>query len=438
MAASFSVPPLEADFPFDIISHLVPVSPFREYPRAIFDDRKGVYLSVKQYIPRNEPFRYEDTIPITILASGGVGFIKELYEPLFAEILHRARQNGTTINSIWIADMYNIGESAVANRHNLGCEPSWYDHSRDLMDVINHFRDKMARPIIGLGHSFGCNQLFCMSIWHPTLFHSLAFIEPGIDPLYGMGTTIGWANAILKFKNVYPTRKEAEAQLFRLHNAKNWERSVSERFREYGVYKRKGEDGEKWAITTPKDQLVALIGRINAKGVGRGPGGIADVTLADRESVPDADPEGQQWGVFYRPELKKAWDMLPNMRPWALYVGGNNSPAFGSVKIREERLRLTGIGVGGNGGVRLGAVKQVVIEDGEHTMTFDHNLYKVAGYVADFLATESKRWVEGPLKRHNEWLQKSLTERQSIGRDYIDALTEEKKRTRPDQRLAKL
>ncbi|KAJ5140693.1 hypothetical protein N7448_004101 [Penicillium atrosanguineum] len=438
MSASFSVPPLEADFPFDIISHLIPVSPFREYPHAISDEKKGVHLSVKQYIPRNEPFRYEDTVPITILASGGVGFIKELYEPLFAELLCKARQNGTTIQSIWIADMYNIGESAVANRHNLGCDPAWTDHSRDLMDVIYHFRDKMTRPIIGLGHSFGCNQLFSLSNWHPNLFHSLAFIEPGIDPLYGMGTTIGWANAILKFKDAYSTRQEAETQLFRLHNAKAWERSVSERFREYGVYGREGEKGEEWAITTPRNQLVALIGRMNPTGVGRGPGGMADVTLADRESVPDADPEGHQLGHFYRPELKKAWDMLPNMRPWALYIGGNNSPAFGPVKVREERLRLTGIGVGGNGGVKLGAVKQVVIEDGEHTMTFDRNLYKVAGHVADFLATESKRWAEGPKKRQDKWLQKSLEERQSVGQDFVDGLAEEKKRMRLAQRQGKL
>lgn len=438
MATSFSVPPLEADFPFDIISHLVPVSPFREYPRAIFDDSKGVHISVKQYIPRNEPIRYEATVPITIIAAGGVGFIKELYEPLFAELLYRARQNGTTIQSIWIADMYNIGESAVANRHNLGCEPGWTDHSRDLMDVINHFQDKITRPIIGLGHSFGCNQLFCMSNWHPTLFHSLAFIEPGIDPLYGMGTSVGWCHAILQFKDVYSTREEAETQLIRLHNAKGWERSVSERFREYGLYERNGENGEKWAMTTPKDQLLALLGRINPTGVARGPGGMADVTLADRVAVPDADAERWEWGPFYRPELKKAWDMLPNMRPWALYIGGNKSPVFGAVNAREERLRLTGIGAGGNGGVKLGAVKQIVLEDGEHTMTFDWNMYKVADHVADFLATESKRWAEGPQKRRDEWLQKSVEERQSIGQAYIDCVMEEKKKMKLAQRSGKL
>lgn len=36
---------------------------------------------------------------------------------------------------------------------------NWYDHSRDLLHMVNHFRDEMPRPIIGVGHSMGCAQL---------------------------------------------------------------------------------------------------------------------------------------------------------------------------------------------------------------------------------------------------------------------------------------
>lgn len=35
----------------------------------------------------------------------------------------------------------------------------WFDHSRDLLNMVNHFRDSMSRPIIGIGHSMGCTQL---------------------------------------------------------------------------------------------------------------------------------------------------------------------------------------------------------------------------------------------------------------------------------------
>lgn len=36
---------------------------------------------------------------------------------------------------------------------------SWIDHSRDLLHMINHFREEMPQPIVGVGHSMGAGQL---------------------------------------------------------------------------------------------------------------------------------------------------------------------------------------------------------------------------------------------------------------------------------------
>lgn len=36
---------------------------------------------------------------------------------------------------------------------------SWFDHSRDLLALVNHFRDEMPYPLIGLGHSMGGAQM---------------------------------------------------------------------------------------------------------------------------------------------------------------------------------------------------------------------------------------------------------------------------------------
>lgn len=36
---------------------------------------------------------------------------------------------------------------------------SWHDHARDLFLMVNQYRAEMPRPIVGLGHSFGGNQL---------------------------------------------------------------------------------------------------------------------------------------------------------------------------------------------------------------------------------------------------------------------------------------
>lgn len=40
------------------------------------------------------------------------------------------------------------------------------DHPRDLLLLINHFRDQMPRPLVGVGHSFG-GTIMCVSIHDP-------------------------------------------------------------------------------------------------------------------------------------------------------------------------------------------------------------------------------------------------------------------------------
>lgn len=37
------------------------------------------------------------------------------------------------------------------------------DHARDLFLMINHFREQMPRPLVGIGHSFGGNIMFVTS-----------------------------------------------------------------------------------------------------------------------------------------------------------------------------------------------------------------------------------------------------------------------------------
>ncbi|KAJ5920953.1 hypothetical protein N7466_009279 [Penicillium verhagenii] len=445
MAESTRVAPLEEDFPFEIISHLIPITPLREYPHGIIDEQKGLRLAVKQYIPRNITAQSTTTSdapePITIIATGGLGFIKEIYEPYFAEILHRinASNPNVRIRSIWMADVFNMGESAIANLDNLGCDATWIDHSRDLWSMINHFHAQMPKPIIGLGHSLGCFQLTCLSSWHPTLFHSLAFVEPGLDPNYGREWVIPLVVRTLQRKESWDTREEAEKRVVKSNAAGAWSEKVVARLKRYGIFQtaankenRSGSSGDGgWALSIPKDQIATMVFRHNPEGVGMGPGGLEDVTLAQRELIPDSNPDDRGKGPFYRPEMQLGWDLLPKIRPWVLYVNGSNSPDLADPVVREERARITGTGVGGNGGMRLGAVKQVVIEEGEHTMPFDRSLGELADHVGDWLVTESQRWVDGPRRRRVEWQAKSLQEKQAVGKEFFDAVALVLKQSRP-------
>jgi hypothetical protein len=153
---------------FTIIPHTIPASHLRDYPHAIANEDEDLFLEIKQYIPdqqicfspgsgTEEKAAKDDAV--TIIAAGGIGFIKEIYEPLFEELLLRAESVGFKIRAIWMADPVNMGASAVRNQANLGCDPSWWDHARDLWAMVNYLRREMVQPIMGLGHSMGANQL---------------------------------------------------------------------------------------------------------------------------------------------------------------------------------------------------------------------------------------------------------------------------------------
>jgi hypothetical protein len=73
--------------------------------------------------------------------------------------LPRLKKLRLNIRSIWIADVAQQGASGIMNEQLLGNDPCWNDHSRDLMNLINLKRKEMVRPLVGIGHSMGGNNL---------------------------------------------------------------------------------------------------------------------------------------------------------------------------------------------------------------------------------------------------------------------------------------
>lgn len=143
---------------FRTIEHKVPAQHIREYPNATANSQEEVlYLSVKQYIPLDNPRPRPGDV--TILAAHANGFPKELYEPLWDDLWKQSARHGWRIRSIWIADCVQSGQSYVLNEACLGNDPGWNDHPRDLLHLVNTKRDEMPRPIIGIGHSMGCSHL---------------------------------------------------------------------------------------------------------------------------------------------------------------------------------------------------------------------------------------------------------------------------------------
>lgn len=85
--------------------------------------------------------------------------VQELYEPLWDDLYEKLKAKGIAISSIWAADVAHQGASGVYNEDLIGNDPSWNDHPRDLFLMINAFRQHMKRPLVGVGHSMGGNNL---------------------------------------------------------------------------------------------------------------------------------------------------------------------------------------------------------------------------------------------------------------------------------------
>lgn len=166
-------------FPFKIIEHVLPGQHIREYPRSIRGRQETpLQIAIKQYVPVDA----DQPVPenaVTIIGAVGNGFPKETYEPLWEDLHGQLKKQGVPLRSIWVADASNQGGSAVLNEDLVGdqsmsinnsllcgvdCNPvNWYDHSRDLLHMVNHFREEMPRPLIGVAHSMGCAQLYVLS-----------------------------------------------------------------------------------------------------------------------------------------------------------------------------------------------------------------------------------------------------------------------------------
>lgn len=103
---------------FKIVEHHTPCQTIREYPQATstYQEEK-LYLSAKQYIPLDRTPKEGD---VTILAAHASAFPKELYEPLWEDLLKQSEKAGYGIRSIWMADVANQGASYVLNENKIG------------------------------------------------------------------------------------------------------------------------------------------------------------------------------------------------------------------------------------------------------------------------------------------------------------------------------
>ncbi|KAK4209781.1 alpha/beta-hydrolase [Rhypophila decipiens] len=415
---------------FHIKEHTVEAQHIREYPRATANSQEEVlHLALKQYIPKNNPTPQPGDV--TILASHANGFVKELYEPLWEDLVEALGKSGVRVRSIWIADVAWQGQSGILNQDKLGYDPSWLDHARDLLHAVNTFRKEMPRPLIGVGHSFGANTLINLSLLHPRLLTSIICLDPVVsrykfmNPRWGLLPMKSSANR----RDLWPSLPEAISSFAKNPFYATWDPRVTEKWNQYGLRKTptrlypSPEDADMVTLATSKHMEVVTYYRPQDQSFDPKTGKrvVSPNKKIDRSKLPDAEPTlAADFGddfVFYRPEGPTTADRLPNLRPGVLYIFGETSNV-NPPDIRQEKADLTGAGVGGSGGVAKGRVEIVTLEKYGHLVPLEATT-RCAQLAGDFIKRELERSWKPEEEEYQAWVEgNSLREKQTLGREY--------------------
>lgn len=365
---------------FSVSTYVIPASHIREYHGGARSPAAGLKLrlEVKRYTPC-QPKTKADAL--TIIATHANGIPKESYEPLWDALLRKLPPG--TVRGIWIADCVHQGASAALNEGLLGDEPSWFDHARDLAALVNQFAAEMPLPIVGIGHSMGCTQLLRLSSSHPRLMCGLALVDAIVQDAAVIGP-----NAALKSsyrRDWWPSRAAAEEAFRASPFFQTWNEDALRLFIKHGLRDTPTEiypESGGVTLATSKAQEAWSFLR----------GHFADVgdEESERRASPGADSENK-FHLFTRPEMTQTNRELPSVRPNVLYVFGEHSPVSPPL-LREDKMKRTGTGVNGNGGVAAGNVEAVTIKRGFHMLPMER-IDEVAVALAQWLETQRDKFI---------------------------------------------
>ncbi|KAK0337013.1 hypothetical protein LTR02_007267 [Friedmanniomyces endolithicus] len=426
---------------FRVTEHTIPTSHIREYPRSTADDQEDVLsLAVKQYTPK-ESFRAQNEV--TVIGGHANGFPKELYEPLWDELYERLKAKGIRIRSIWVADVAHQGASGVLNERKLGNDPSWLDHPRDLFLMVNHFRKEMKRPLIGIGHSMGGNNLVNLSIMHPRLFTTLILIDPVIQRQLSKQGNYAPAHASSRRRDRWPNRQTAEASFRRSKFYQTWDPRVLDLWIKYGL-----RDLPTYIYPDAKPAptlLPVLTADPSTATIPPTPSSEQEVTLtttkhqevltflrqtpSPTQTQPpqtthaDFDPEAYPDMSFYSPALIPTFLKLPLLRPSVFYIYGDLS-TLSAPHLAADRRAQTGIGLGGPGGVKAGRVGEVTFEGVGHLIPMEV-VGRTAEACAGWLAPELERWGVGEQVERAEWGAVGRERRAMMSEGFLEAMERE-------------
>lgn len=111
----------------------------------------------------------------------------------------------------------------------------------------------------------------------------------------------------------------------------------------------------------------------------------------ERLLSPDLDPAESRTYIFHRAEAVLALQGLPHVRPSLLWVFGARSH-INTPALQDEKMALSGAGIGGSGGAKAGMVKKAVIDEAAHMVPFE-KVQGCAVLLARWLKTQVDRFI---------------------------------------------
>ena len=319
---------------------------------------------------------------------------------------------------------------------------SWYDNPRDLFLMINHFGDQISRPLVGIGHSYGGNNLTMLSIMHPTLFTTLVLIDPVISKETVLRAETSPAFASSKRRDIWPSRQVAREAFLKSKFYQAWDRRVFDRWIEHGLRDlptkvHPGQSGnsspsssspssssshssspspsQPVTLRTTKHQEVFTFFRPSRSDVLFNTTGLSPQDEQDLEDAlfADRNSEAERQRGLYLPEAILTYHYLPFLRPSVFYVFGAES-AMSIESARRDKLATTGIGPGGSGGQARGRVSSVVMADTGHLIPMDKPV-ETASRAAAWLGSELGRYARQQRLVRRLWVEQTpLLERYTL------------------------
>jgi pimeloyl-ACP methyl ester carboxylesterase len=313
---------------------------------------------------------------------------------------------------------------------NLTFPAAWLDHSRDLLHMVNTFQSQMPRPIIGVGHSMGGAQLANLALLHPRLFESLILIDPVIQGKVSVMGNVTPAFASAKRRDKWPSRDEAAKSFKKSKFYQTWDGRVLDRWIQHGLRDVPTKlypdaTAPEVTLTTTKHQEVMTFLRPNFPArEGDVDFSSAEFTLSNpklnRRTHADLTPYAQPQEPFYRGESTIVYNQLPHIRPSVFYVFGELSFLTDDAII-EEKMALTGSGVGGSGGRAEGRVASVMVKNAGHLIPME-KVQESADHVGKWIGREMVRYRDWEDKTQREWGNLKGIERSVLSERYMEEL----------------